>query len=325
MTVTIKDIAERAGVSFSTVSKALRNSPLVKESTKQKIVAIAGQMGYIPNIAARKLVSNKSGSFGVIWPSLERMTPSVLITKVNDLLEDRGFTMMLSINRFETALAAFHRFKVDAILLFYDRDQSLFNKHTFAAQIPVLYYGIAGTTPYPTIDCERKTAINLAIQHLVQLGHQSIAYIGNPPYTDLLQMEKVNAFTTQMRNASLTGKVIPVARLDSIDGYHAAKALFLSEERPTAMISGSYDLTRGILRAAHELGIRIPEQLSLISYDNIPQMDALDIPVSAVGVEINTIAEQIARSLADLAEGKPHPETISLKPEIVIRASTARA
>jgi LacI family transcriptional regulator len=82
--VTIKDIAQRAGVSFSTVSKALLDSPLVKHQTKQHILSIAKEMGYQPNIAARSLVSRRSGAIGVVWPSVERAALSSLITSLNE-------------------------------------------------------------------------------------------------------------------------------------------------------------------------------------------------------------------------------------------------
>lgn len=324
MSVTIKDIAERTGVSFSTVSKALRNSPLVQEKTKRKILEAAKQMGYVPNLAARKLVSNKSGSFGVIWPSVERVTPSVMITRINEILEDKGYTTLFSINRLDSAIEAFNRFQVDAILLFYDRDQTLQTHRKLSTQIPILYYGIAGTTPYPTIDTKRGKSIELAIQHLVQLGHTRIAYIGSLPNNDLLQQEKVDTFMEQMHARRLTGQVFQVSSMEFHDGYLAAKDIFQAGSRPSAIISGSYDLSKGILRAASESGLRVPDQLSLVSYDQIPQMDSLDIPVTAVGVDVLEIADQIAQSLIDLADGKEHPAAIQLEPQLVVRSSTCQ-
>src|SRR5690606_27702038 len=96
--VTIKDIAERAGVSFSTVSKALRDSPLVKEETKRRILDVARELGYQPNFAARRLVSRRSWAVGVVWPSVERTALSYLITRINAQLERLGYVTVLSIN-----------------------------------------------------------------------------------------------------------------------------------------------------------------------------------------------------------------------------------
>ena len=323
MTVTIKDIAELAGVSFSTVSKALRNSPLVQETTKRKILEIAEQVGYQPNIAARKLVSKKSGAFGVVWPSVERATLSLLMTKINEELEFQGFTTLFSINRMSSAIEAFHRFQVDAILIFDDRDHSLRNQQRFSTNIPILNYGIAGTTAYPTIDVNRRQSIGLAVQHLYELGHRQLAYIGSVPNNDVFQEEKAAAFKSQITSLGISGQVIPISSMDSHDGYAAAKSLLQQADRPSAIISGSYDLSRGILRAASELGIQVPNQLSLISYDHIPQMGSLDIPLTVVGVEVSLIAKQIVKSLILLSDGKEQPPLINLEPELLIRASTS--
>lgn len=329
MSVTIKDIAERAGVSFSTVSKALRNSPLVQDITKHKILEIAKELGYQPNIAARRLVSNKSWTIGVVWPSVERVTPSILITKINDELAKYSYTTLLSINETNLAIETFIRLQCDAILVFYDqggREGGNIRSFPTPINIPILYYGINGLTPYTTIDTVRSKAIELAMQHLVELGHQRIAYIGHVKSKDPLQYEKVIAFTDQMRkyNLPITDEsLLPINTLDAYEGYMTAKQLLISTQRPTAIISGNYELTRGILRAVNELKIRIPEHLSVVSYDNIQQMEELEVPMTAVGVSLNDIVDTTVETLLRLINDKGPIPSIDLIPELVVRSSTS--
>lgn len=322
MNVTIKDIAERAGVSFSTVSKALRNSPLVQEKTKRKILDIANDMGYQPNIAARRLVSKKSEAIGVVWPSVEMATPSLLITMINDLLERQGYTTVVSINRIDRAIEAFQRFHVDAILVFYDRARSDMKEEPARANIPIMYYGVAETTTFPTLDVKRGKAIELAIAHLAELGHSDIAYIGDVVTTDLLQVEKINVYHREMKARGWTPRIASLSSMESHEGYLAAKALLVNEQPPTAIISGSYDLTRGILRAASEFNVRVPEQLSIVSYDNIPNMATLEVPVTAVGVPVSDIAKQLADILTSIAKQESEAETCFMEPALVVRNST---
>jgi LacI family transcriptional regulator len=334
LSVTIKDIAERAGVSFSTVSKALRNSPLVHEKTKAKILAIAKDMGYQPNIAARRLVSKRSGVIGVVWPSVERTTLSSLITLINAELEKSGYATLLSINRADSAIETFRRFQVDAILLFSERAEPQINS-AVARGIPVLCYGNAVRSVFPTLDINRKKAVRLGVRHLFELGHRSMAYIGRPNVRDPLQEEKASAFLEELRSligeAASEQTVVTTSGMEFHDGYLAAKALLQSPDRPTALFGGSYDLTRGILRAAAELHIRIPEEVSLVAFDHIPQMNNLEVPVTAVGVDISTMAATLARKLLDMIEAGPggreddagSAETVVLEPELVLRASTA--
>ncbi|GGF96348.1 LacI family DNA-binding transcriptional regulator [Paenibacillus abyssi] len=328
MTVTIKDIAQQAGVSFSTVSKALRNSPLVQESTKRKILLLAEEMGYRPNTAAQRLVSKKSWAIGVVWPSVERVTPSILITLINEELEKYNYTTLLSMNKIESAIDVFNRFQPDAILIFYDRDQSFIEQMPYQTNIPILYYGISGLTPYPTIDVLRGKAIRLAVKHLTGLGHRRIAYLGDMAHSDLLQKEKIAAYEEEMKSLDLLPGIVPIQSMESHDGYVAAIKLLASGKRPTAIISGSYDLTRGIIRAAAELKLDIPKQLSIVSYDHIPQMAELELPITTVGVEVAEIARRTAELLVQLASKEPDAgidDHIRLEPVLTERASTCRA
>ena len=327
MTVTIKDIAEKAGVSFSTVSKALRNSPLVQEKTKLKVLRIAKELGYEPNIAARQLVSKKSGAIGVVWPSVERATTGMLITLINEELERRGYTTLLSINREESAIAAFHRFQVDAIFVFYNHEEKVPTDFRYATNIPILVYGVTGHVPYPTLDVRRDLATKLAVDHLYELGHRRIAYIGEPERYDLLQEEKIRLFREQAEKLGFASVVAPVDNMETHSGYFAAKNVLAGQpphQRPTAIISGSYDLTKGILQAAAELKLRVPEDLSIVSYDNIPQTAAQDIPLTTVGTDIHKIADKATETLLQLVNEESVPLSIYLQPEIVVRNSTAK-
>ncbi|MFN7249344.1 MAG: LacI family DNA-binding transcriptional regulator [Anaerobacillus sp.] len=318
MSITIKDIAKQAGVSYSTVSKALRNSPLVKDPTKKKVLAIAEQLGYIPNIAARSLVQKKSYTIGVVWPSLQRVAPSALITNINELLEKETYTTLLSINSIESAVATFNRFQVDAIIVFGETNGQ--NKgNTIQSKVPILYYGIKDQIKHPTIDVNRRFAIKFAVDHLNQLGHKKIAFIGEVTSKDLLQKEKYYGYLEGMASNYLTVKpqhVSDTKGLDVYSGYLSAKSLFTDAPDVTAIISGSYDLTRGIIRAAQEKNLNIPNNLSIISYDNVPQQSNPDNAFTKIGVPIERIAEEITRTLLAIIDKKEVADSIVLTPEL---------
>jgi LacI family transcriptional regulator len=325
MSVTIKDIAKHAGVSYSTVSKALRDSPLVKKPTKTKIMKIAEELGYQPNVAARSLVQKKSFTIGVVWPSVERIAPSILITKINDLLEGHSYTTLLSINKMESAIATFNRFQVDAILVFGENENDI-SDSKIQTKVPILYYGILENSCFPTIDVNRRLAIKLAVQHLQKIGHQHIAYIGDLSMSDPLQKDKLIGFLEAMniqQDSNLPEFIIPTNGLEVHDGYLAAKTLLSKKLPVTAIISGSYDLTRGILRATNELSLSIPNDLSLISYDNIPQSENLEIQLTTVGVPVTRIAQKISETILRIIEGEEVDHFIILDPELNIIDSCA--
>jgi LacI family transcriptional regulator len=305
MNVTIKDIARMAGVSYSTVSKALNDSPLVKSSTKQKILQIAEQLGYQPNLAAKSLVSKKSNTIGVLWPTVERVALSTLVTKIHELLEKNSYSMLMSINPVDSAIKLFNRIQVDGILVF-DESESPDVRVPISLTVPILCYGPSGFREIPFIDADRRQAIYHAVEYLWKMGHRRIAYIGDLS-KKVNQQEKYLGFTDGMIKFGLSPHpniVVNSHGLGWKEGYEAAKFLLQTSYHPSAIISGSYDLTVGILRAVEEANLRIPSDLSIISYDNIPQMANFEIPLTAVGAPVDHMAARIVDSLLHLIENK---------------------
>src|SRR5699024_8342631 len=149
MSVTIKDIAHFANVSYSTVSKALNDSPLVKEATKKKIIQIANDMGYKPNFAAQRLVSKQTKVIGLIWPTIERVVLSTLVSKISDEIRKTPYSMILSIERIEASIDTVKKFQVDGMILFEEHTDITVD----AGTISLLSYGVSNqdTYKYPIV------------------------------------------------------------------------------------------------------------------------------------------------------------------------------
>lgn len=323
MSVTIKDIAKVAGVSYSTVSKALNNSPLVKEETKKLIIKIATEMGYEPNFAAQRLVSKKTKIIGLIWPTIERVVLSTLVTKISHEINKTPYSMILSVDTIQASLDTFRRFQVDGIILFEENLEIVIDPTT----IPLLSYGVAknGTQIHPIIDANHEQAMYDAVQYLYTLGHREIAYIGDFSPTDPMQMEKYKGFIRATEDYNLligNDNLINTAGLDWYDGYSATRKLLALPMRPTAIVGGSYDISGGIIRGIKEVNLRIPEDISIISYDNIPQMENMEIPLTSIGVPVDQLAIEIVSSMIKFIEEKEiHPIVNKMTPLLSKRAS----
>jgi LacI family transcriptional regulator len=321
MGVTIKDIAAIAGVSYSTVSKALNDSPLVKQKTKEKILRIANQLGYEPNLAAKSLVSKKSHTIGLLWPTVERAAVSTLATLINEELEKHSYSMVLSINPIDSAIKLFNRLQVDGILVF-DESYASNSAAIGSSTVPILCYGESGNHNIPSIDVDRRNAIFTAVHHLWTLGHRRIAYIGDMNLK--IQQEKYIGFTEGVMKHGLPSHPDMVVNTDGLgwqNGYQAAKQLLASPFQPTAVVSASYDLTLGMIRAIKEANLRIPQDISIISYDNIPQMADLEIPITAVGAPVAKVAKCIVQSLLNLIDNNEFSEFKFVKSELIERES----
>ncbi|OIJ14684.1 hypothetical protein BKP37_07945 [Anaerobacillus alkalilacustris] len=325
MSITIKDIANAAGVSDSTVSKALRDSPLVQDKTKSNILKIAHEFGYQPNVVARSLVSKKTNTVGVVWPTIERATPSALITIITEELEKHSYSTLLAINKVTSSIETFSQFQVDAILIFNDQKNEINHRAVLRSNVPTLCYGIANQSPYPTVDVNRRLAIQMAVQHLISIGHTNIAYIGDLSKNDPMQEEKVIGFMQEMKKNGILRfeNMVETNGLDQYDGYLAMKSVLKQEVLPTAIISGSYDLTKGIMKAISETKLRVPKDLSIIGYDIVPKRDLRDLEISIVGVPLPKIKDKVVETLLKITGNQVIDLAIKLEPELRITNSCA--
>ncbi|WP_174727477.1 LacI family DNA-binding transcriptional regulator [Mesobacillus harenae] len=325
MTITIKDIAQMAGVSYSTVSKALNDSALVKPETKQKIIKIAKEMGYEPNFAAQQLVSKQSRVIGLIWPTLERVAPSTLVTKINEEISKNSFSMILSINSIKDSLEMFKRYQVDGVIVFDEHDHDIL----LSSPLPFVTYGVSRNKDFPVIDVNYDAAMQTAVEYLYKLGHTKIAYVGDFSPIDDRQIEKYNSVKSAMKQYGLPvsiNNMINTAGLDWFDGYLATKRLLSTPFKPTAIIGSSYDISAGVIRALREANFIIPKDISVISYDNIPQMANLEIPLTCVGVPVEELASSMVTTLLECIKDKNTlPAGKLLTPVFTERMSCAQA
>ncbi|WML52662.1 substrate-binding domain-containing protein [Neobacillus sp. PS3-12] len=184
--------------------------------------------------------------------------------------------------------------------------------------------GNPGNSEIPYIDVDRKNAIFMAVKYLYSLGHRRIAYIGDSGKR--IQKEKYIGFTEGVMKHGLQSHpdmVINTEGLGWQNGYIATKKLLASSFLPTAIVCASYELTIGALRAIKEARLSVPKDISLISYDNIPQMADLEVAMTTVGAPIEKIAKSIVQYLLEQID-KTNDGATSIPPlesELVIRES----
>lgn len=325
MKITIKDLAKHLGVSYSTVSKALNHNPLIKPETRDKVIQAAKELGYEPNYAAQRLVSKKSNVIGVIWPTLERVAPSALVTKINKEITNHHYSMLLSVDSIENSIDLFKRFQIDGAIVLNDRNVPL--PESFS--IPVVTYGIKKDKSIPVVDVGYRSAIEKAVHYLHALGHVNIALIGDFSPIDDRQIDKYYGFLEAMKKEGLhvSGQnLINTGGLDWYNGYAATIRLMQSSYKPTAIIGATYDISAGIVRALIQSNYIIPKDISVISYDNIPQMNDIEVPLTSVGVPVEMIAEETVKLIIKyLNNPTTIPDSVTLTPLINERQSCARA
>ena len=299
MGVTIKDIAIAAGVSHSTVSKALNNVPTVSAKTRERILDIARRMDYSPNLAARNLANKRNRSIGLIWPSSQGLFYYNLCDTFQKLAAKRDIDVFVSMSKPARALYNFHRHLVDYAVLWSGpswRPDAQFaqEKQRFRGQVTVAGGGY--TDGVNLLNIDRAQGTFEAVQYLAGLGHRSIAFVGD-------ESDKNAGFMRAVLEFGL--KYHPSMMITAQDGFYYQSMmrrkeldtrfteLWRSEHRPTAMIMDSQGSAFALINTLMKLGIEIPEDLSVITYDDIPEISIYPVALDTCGPSIAGIVSAI--------------------------------
>jgi DNA-binding LacI/PurR family transcriptional regulator len=330
----IDDVAREAGVSTATVSRALSGRGTVSEATRERVLQVARALGYVVSSRASSLASGRTRNVGVIVPFLDRWFFSAVLSGVSAALMRAGYDITLynitpdrEVRRhvFDTFL---RRQGVDAVIavsIELDDDETA---RLLELGLPVVAIG----GPHPRLDSlsvDELDVARIATSHLIELGHRDIAYIGAGAQFDTdfrVPTHRRLGFEAVMAE---TGIVLDPSRLASSDftiegGHRAATALLTGDgPRPTAVFAASDEMAIGAILAARELGIRVPEELSVIGIDGHDLGAFFDL--TTVDQFPMQQGERAAETvLARLGEGEGATPPPALPYALTVRGSTAR-
>ena len=328
---TLKDIAKAAGVSVSTVSKALNDSYEIKDETKVKIIRAAKELNY--NVDSEKLCSNKNKShlIGIICPEVNSNYYAQLVSALNASVSKRGYNSILAVTGFkaekeESYLNLFKNQKVDGIVLVTENKniQKITHKIKYLWNIPLVL--IAADTEVSEFDCikiDDYFGVVAGMDHLIGLGHKKIAYIG-----DMLTEGRFNAYKEAMINngVEVDGKLYRILSVRYEEcGYQGMKSILESGEIPSAVFAAYDDVAIGAIRAITEHGMRIPEDISIIGVDNITVSPYLAKGLTTASSPIKEMADVSVSILTKKIKDDEYTvvQHVLFKPELIVRETTA--
>lgn len=335
MAITIKDIAKAAGVSHTTVSRALHDHPAISRETVAEIKRLAAKMGYVPSATARGLKTRRTRALGVIVSHIDDPFWSEVLQGIDEVLHPAGYSLFVAAThrdrqREKEVVQAMVQRGVDGVILCapqFSPDQSRV-MHAYGLPMVIVNNEGASDSPYLVYNDDRYGS-HLLARHLITLGHRDIAYLGNEQ-GGRTTIEREAGFREEMQAAGL---VVPeqnvhLALESTPAGGYAGAQYFLSlARRPTAIMCYNDHLAVGVYSALHAAGLRIPGDISVVGYDDITMAAYLFPPLTTLRQFKRDLgasaADMMLRVLEtrDLAEVRP--EKISFKGELVIRASTA--
>ena len=332
--VSIKDVAVLAQVSTATASRALSGRGPVSRETRERVLRASAQLKFVPSANAAGLASGRSRNIGVIVPGVDRWFFAKVVRGISEELLDEGYDLSL----YTTGGSHEHQEKVLADYLLRQRLDALVpvaleltaheRERLLAIGRPVV--GVGGAMPGVfTVGIDQDAAGALATGHLIGLGHRRIAHLtgGSDPERDFgLTGTRRGGFEREMNDAGLEIRRSWIIESDFTlnDAYARCKVLFAGRERPTAVFAASDEMAAGAVLAARDLGLRVPDDVSVVGVDGHELGEVLGLTTVRQFPERQG-ARAASRLLQQLGSGgpagDPHHEMVDT--EFVVRSSTA--
>ncbi|MPY48529.1 LacI family DNA-binding transcriptional regulator [Streptomyces acidicola] len=325
---TIRDVAERAGVSKSLVSLVLRGSDQVRPEKREAVLAAVEELGYRPNAAARSLSERRTRTVGVLLNDMRNPWFVELLDGLGSRLHDSGLHMLLADGRLNRRLGedlthTFTDLRVDGLIAVGTLPPSAALR-TAAGQIPTVVAG-AREPVLPHVDIvagDDEHGARLATEHLIGLGHRRIAHIAGQGVVGELRRR---SFEAVMREHGLSDTaIVEQGDLTEEGGYRATVRLLGAAGRPTAVFAFNDIAGVGALSAAEELGLRVPRDLSLVGYDNTYLSRLRHLWLTTVDNASHDVGRRAAQRLLDRITDPDRPsETVLATPALEVRGTTA--
>jgi LacI family transcriptional regulator len=335
---TIYEVAKEAGVSRQTVSRVLNNRPDVSRETRKRIKDVIERLEYHPSAIARSLSSPKSYTLGVVTAGLKYIGPSRTLSGITRGAEELGYGLLLkelasfSANNVQPLLRWFHAHRVDGIIWAAPEigdNRSWLGDLSSELSIPVIFLTMEKREDVSIVTVDNDWGGKLATEHLIGLGRTKIGHISGPlDWWEACQRKQ--AWEHILTNAGLPAdeRMWVEGNWSSRSGKIAIEELLTKFPEMDAIFVGNDQMALSVLQTAAEQGIRVPDDLAVIGFDGIPESEFYSPPLSTVYQNQDELGRVAVQELVRLVDEKLkdeeviQPSQISLKPELIVRAST---
>lgn len=331
---TIKEIAERAGVSIGTVSNVLNELPSVREDARRRVLKAIDELGYQPSALGRALRKDKTNMIVMIVPDITNPFFPGAVRGAEDIAFQNGFRLVLCNSDNDAAKEATYMREMRTYrpsgLIIVPADLSKGAEEAKAylkAGAGVVYMDrVPARWQGDSVTSNHEQGAYLATRHLLSLGHTRIATITGP-LTGTSAQARLHGFQRAMQEAKLRvpQSCILESEFNKAAGHERALKLLRARPRPTAIFAANDLIAFGVLAAIREMGLRCPEDISLIGFDNLDDSDATVPALSTVDQFVYQLGAQAAKTILERARGSnSKPRHIVLEPELRLKESTTK-
>ncbi len=329
--VTIKDVAREAGVSIGTASQAMRGSPAVREETRRRVLAVATRLRYQPSALARGLVTRRTHTVGLLISDIANPFFIWAVRAVEDVAQENGYNVILCNTDEDPAketqyLRVLMEKRVDGIILATTAGCLEAVRDVRWQRIPlVLFDRELPRVAAETVKVDSVLGGRLATEHLLGLGHRRIAIIHGPVVRST-GAERLKGYLAALQAADIRPilELIREGNFKQESGYKLTQALLEISPPPTALFCTNNLMTVGALQALRERKVRIPDDLSLVGYDDMEWWTLTHPPLTTVSQPVYELGHEAMRLLLGQigSNERRRPQRVVLKPELLVRESS---
>jgi len=330
---TIYEVAKRAGVSTATVSRVLSQPDVVAPATRRRVLDAVERLGYAPNSAAKNLRTLRTGKLLVTVPDISNPFFSLILRGIEDTAQREGYAVLLGDTQHDDA-------REDGYAMMLKRKEAdglIFLGHRLPKEAARLVRASAPRCApvvngcefnprlgVPSVHIDNAKAASEAMDHLFRLGHRRIGIITGPLVSPLSRDRLRGAMARAKQARGESGLIVVNGDFSIESGAAEAESLLGRRERPTAIFCFNDEMAMGVIQAARRRGLRLPEQLSIVGFDDIRFASYMDPPLTTISQPMRAIGEGTVRLLLEILNGNiATPESVTLPHTLVVRSSTA--
>lgn len=337
--ITALDVAKKAGVSPTTVSFVLNNvtGMRIPDQTRQRVLQAAEELNYHPNSSAQKMARGKTNVIGlVIRQNPEKAYADLFLPQVmqgiNSVTRKAGYHILLIPLPPEEDGGEFSRLirerHVDGLLISGPTEEDDLELNSlFEEGAKIVLMGALKDSMIPMVDIDNRKAACEAVSHLLDLNHQHIAFISNAPFNYLSSQDRLAGYkeALESKGISFNKDLIFIADRTPESGHLAMKSLLSRNNFPSAVFIASDTVALGALHTLHEANIKIPDEMAVVGFDDIPLSEYINPPLSTVHLPAYSLGQASASLLIQqLTEQIPQQDQILLKTRLVIRSTSGK-
>ena len=327
---TISDVAQMLGVSRSTISRAMNNSPGVGEELRKKVLDFVEEIGYQPNTIARSLSKGRQSIIALIVSDIRNTFYADLTFYIQKILRNNGYMLMVlnseyDIRREKEFIHMAIQFNFSGVFLLTAQSEEI-EKELENIEIPVVLVNrILGSYEGDSVLSDNFKAGYIAAMHLIELGYPEIAFVKGPDVSSASE-QRFRGYRQALENYRLPFKEQNVFRGDlKLDTGSELAKIYISDlkNRPKGIVISNDMMAIGFVEHCRESGVKIPEQISVVSFDNIVFSSLYDISLTTVSQHVREMSEHAARlMLKQLKNPQEKPERVILDPTLIVRRTT---